>query len=144
MISSARSSSGRLPSGRMVARRLPQTQLLWTKPELWKLPRMRMLVVLLVVTSCEGKAPELEVDPVTDEQATAFANEFVKAAMPCDRENVQKLIDDKALVTRFQQHGPSSLSTSAAAMQLEKDHIGSKVVCSSQAKAEDYKVLRVR
>jgi len=101
------------------------------------------LVVCLLVLGCSRPAPEVEVDPVTPEQATAFAAEIAKAAQPCDEAKVRALIDDRAMLARFQKGG-ASISTAAAAEQLERDHVGAKVLCAWQSKAEDYKLLRIR
>lgn len=101
------------------------------------------LVVCLLVLGCSRPAPEVEVDPVTTEQATAFAAELAKAAQPCDEAKLRALIDDKAMLARFQKGG-TSMPTAFAADQLERDHVGAKVLCAWQAKAEDYKLLRIR
>jgi hypothetical protein len=104
---------------------------------------MRVVALLLAIGCSKVSAPEVDVDPVTRDQVTAFAVDLVKVVQPCDEAKLRTLIDDKAMAARFQK-GESSFATASVAEQLKRDHIAARVLCAWQAKADDYKLLRVR
>jgi hypothetical protein len=102
------------------------------------------LVVLAFVMGCGPKPmPDVEVDPVTMDEAKAVSAELTKIGLPCDRTKMRELVDEEALLSRYRKQ-TTDIATTTASWQMASDHIGATVLCDWQANAIEYKLLRVR
>lgn len=98
-------------------------------------------VWVIVVAACTSAKPQENVDPVTVEQATEAAQQFLAAAQPCVESQLAELIDHDALGARLaaRSNGASSLLV----QKITHDNFAGHLVCQWQAKAVSYKFLHV-
>lgn len=110
---------------------------------------MRLLLLAFVVlAACKAKetqpaGPKLNVDPVTEEEAKAFAEKLVPLVKPCDPAKVEELLDREAMAAIFMTR-TGMPDRQMIASEIARRPIGGRIICTTMAGIDEYKLLRVQ
>src|SRR5205814_2198953 len=102
--------------------------------------------VFVVLFGCSRQKPPVEAPrPISIDEASAFASEYRKAAVPCDTDRLGALIDRDAFRERLLKNNPKHATLAVALIEgLSGTSLVATKLCAWMNRVEDYKFLRVR
>jgi len=103
-------------------------------------------VVCLACVSCSrGERAPAPLPAITDAEATALAEQFRKAALPCDTDRVSALVDRDEFRHRLNERNPELGDTTVAMMEgLGGSSLVATKLCGWMSQVDDYKFIRLR
>lgn len=104
---------------------------------------MRFVVVLALLAGCE-KGSSHQTDPVSADQAKAFAAQVGSAAFPCDVEKLAPLIDGDAVADKIEKAAHSSDGKHGATTTFKDPHSIARILCGWNQGVEGYRMLHLR
>jgi hypothetical protein len=98
------------------------------------------------LASCSrGERPPTPLLQITEAEATALAEQFRKAALPCDADRVSALVDRDEFRKRLNERNPDLGDTSIAMIEgLAGSSLIATKLCGWMGQVEDYKFIRLR